>query len=309
MNNLPPLQLLHIFNVAGRHLSFKLSAQELHVTPSAVSHQIKKLEQHLGFALFRRLNRGLALTHGGEAYLNLCDDTFSQLRVGTSRINKRYAHPQIRASILPYMAGEAVIPNLQMFKAKHPDIELFIETSYQFTDFGGDEVDCAIRYGDGKWPGICAEKLLPVIGIPICSPEYQRKHQLHKPQDIVGKEVIQLPMVPNAWNVWCKTAGVENFTLEHSLSLDSLLSNMQAAEQGVGIAIGVIPLVYPWLESGRVICPFNEAIEVEEGYYFLYREEDKDRAEIHQFKDWVQDLFNQHFVKPENFQVNVTKLK
>lgn len=309
MNNLPPLQLLHVFEVAGRHLSFKLAAQELHVTPSAVSHQIKKLEQHLDFALFRRLNRGLALTSGGQAYLKLCEETFAQLRLGTSRINKRYARPQVRASILPYMAGEAVIPNLQSFKEQYPDVELFIETSYQYADFDREDVDCAIRYGKGNWPGICAEKLLPVLGIPICSPEYQKKHQLHHPQDIVGKEVIQLPMAPEAWQIWCEAAGVTGFNLEHNLSLDSLLANMQAAERGVGIAIGVIPLIYPWLTNGRVVCPFDTAIEVDEGYYFVYREDDKDRPEIHQFKTWVQDLFNRHFVRPNDFQVNITQPK
>ncbi len=288
---IPPLNLLRVFEVAGRRLSFKEAAKELYVTPSAVSHQIKSLEEQLGFALFRRHNRALALTKAGQEMFISVNQHLNALRQDVSRIVRRHGSPSVRAHILPFMASEYVIPNLHHFQMEHPDIELRIETSANALDFELHDTDIGVRLGMGNWPGLVAEKLVCIEATPVCSKSFQERHQMSELSDLTDKTLIQIQWQEDPWRRWADQTGVplEN---THQLTLDSFVNTLTAAEQGLGVALALFPLAYTWVEQGRLVAPFRERIPVEEAYYLVYRPEDSDREDLQRFVRWLVALFN-----------------
>lgn len=289
-DRLPPLQLLRTFETAARLLSFKEAALALHVTPSAISHQMKQLEEHLGIDLFSRVNRGLQLTAAGQQYRHEVADALARLTRSTDDLHRRFGRPALRASILPLMAADLIIPALQSFQTKHPDIELRIETSIQMADFAKSDLDVAIRFGLGDWPGLASEKICNIIGTPVCSPNYALANKLKEIDDIRHCQLIGLPVQERAWERLAEAADLQDFKPEHSLFLDSLLSTSRAAEQGLGLAIGLFPLMSPLLQSGRLVAPFPIWVPVPEAYYMVWRPEDSNRPALTAFRDWIREL-------------------
>lgn len=292
-DRLSSLNLLRIFEAAGRHLSFKLAAQELNVTPSAVSHQIKTLEEELGLLLFKRLNRALSLTPAGKAYLAVVQEAFNVLRQGSQQVERRYGRPIIRFSIMPFMANEVIIPNLFEFQQSNPDVELRMEVNSADSDFALDDVDLEIRFGTGNWPGLETEKLLDVEGAPVCSSRYSSNHELLDPSDMLDKPLITLGKEPGAWRRWFDHVGLEEVEIKSSLRLENLLAHYHAVQQGLGIGIGVFPLVNPLIDSGRLVAPFTERVPIEESYFLVYRPGEKERKEINDFSAWLHRIFEQ----------------
>ena len=290
-DRLPPLHLLRTFEVAGRLLSFKLAAETLHITPSAVSHQMRQLEDALGIDLFSRLNRSLQLTTAGELYHRDVSDGMARLARGTHDLHRRFGRPAIRASILPLMAAELIIPALESFQKQHPDIELRIETGIDYADFENSDLDVAIRYGLGDWPGLASEKICSIVGTPVCSPAYAKEMKLTSDiNDIRRCQLIGLPMEVRAWELLSQVGGMKDFHPEHSLFLDSLLATSRAAEQGLGLGIGVFPLMSPLVQSGRLIAPFDLWVPVPQGYHLVWRPEDGERPALLAFRRWVREL-------------------
>ena len=286
------MQNLRVFQVAARELSFKRAATELNVTPSAVSHQIKALEEQLQFSLFRRLNRALKLTSAGEELLEALDLHLSQLQRALDQLQRRHGAPSIRAHILPFMATEIVIPRLFEFQQRHPDIELRIETSYSSTDmFTLSDCDLGVRFGRGDWPGLIAEKLMTLRVTPVCSPEYQRQNNMQSLADIQGKTLINLPMEPNPWQRLAQEAELAPLPPHPEITLDNYLSNLTAAEQNLGIALGLLPLAFPMLQKNRLIAPFDVHFTIDESYWVVYRPQDASRPEVQTFKHWLMGIF------------------
>lgn len=288
----PPLNLLRVFEVAGRHLSFKDAARELFVTPSAVSHQIKTLEQQLGFALFRRHNRALAFTRAGQELFTSVSLHLTGMRRDVGRVIRRHGTPSVRAHILPFMASEYVIPNLHDFRQAHPDVELLIETSANMVDFDMHDIDIGVRLGLGNWPGLSAEKLVCIEATPVCSPAFQAQHAMSELTDLRDKTLIQIQWQEDPWRRWAEHTGIPLDT-SHQLTLDSFMTTLTAAEQGLGVALALFPLAYKWVEQGRLVAPFRERIPVEDAYYVVYRPEDAERPELRRFVDWLLALFQQ----------------
>ena len=161
LRRLPPLHALEAFEVAARELSFRKAAEGLHLTPSAVSHQIKGLEEFLGFALFRRMNRALELTEGGRDYLRIVGAGLEGLRQGSEQVQQRHGRRcTLKISTGPYIASEVIVPALPLFQQEHPEIDLRIETKVQPVDLRREDVDIALRFGCGRWPGVTAKRLL-----------------------------------------------------------------------------------------------------------------------------------------------------
>jgi len=288
---LPPLHLLRTFEVAGRLLSFKQAAEILHVTPSAVSHQMRQLEESLGIDLFSRLNRSLQLTAAGELYHRDVTEGLGRLTRSTLDLHRRFGRPALRASILPLMAAELIIPALESFQTQHPDIELRIETSVEITDFANSDLDVAIRYGLGDWPGLASEKVCDIVGTPVCSPGFARENRLNGDiNDIRRCKLIGLPLETHAWEMLAEAAGMKDFHPEHTLFLDSLLATSRAAEQGLGLGIGVFPLMSPLVQAGRLVTPFPCWVPVPQGYHLVWRPEDSQRPALLAFRQWVREL-------------------
>ncbi|RLT95350.1 LysR substrate-binding domain-containing protein [Ketobacter sp.] len=289
----PPLQHLRVFQAAARELSFKRAATELNVTPSAVSHQIKALEEQLQFSLFRRLNRALKLTPAGEELLEALDLHLSQLQRALEHLKRRHGAPSIRAHILPFMATEIVIPRLFEFQQAHPEIELRIETSYRPTDmFALSDCDLGVRFGLGDWPGLVSEKLMTLRVTPVCSAEFQSQHNMQTLADIRGKTLINLPMDPNPWQRLAEEAGLAPLPPHQEITLDNYLSNLTAAEQHLGIALGLLPMAFPMLQKNRLIAPFDVHFTIDESYWVVYRPQDAERPEVQTFKLWLMEIFS-----------------
>lgn len=288
----PPLHLLKIFEAAGRTLSFKLAAHELHVTPSAVSHQIRTLEEHLQFPLFRRGNRSLSLTPAGTELFKVVSTHIQALNSGVQQVMRRHGTPSIRAHILPFMATEIVIPNLHSFTLAHPDIELRIETGYPSAEeFPISGCDLGVRMGRGHWPGLQAEKLVDTKVTPVCSPAFARQENLRTLADIRGKTLINLPLAQDPWERIAQEIGLAPLPPHQEITLDSYLSHLAGAEQGLGIAIGLLPLIAPLLQKKRLLAPFDLQFRIEETYWIVFRPEDAKRRELQLFKAWLLDLF------------------
>lgn len=290
---LPSLNLLRIFEAAGRHQSFKLAARELNVTPSAVSHQIKTLEEELGLLLFKRLNRALSLTPAGKAYLEVVQNAFNVLRQGSQEVEQRFGSPIIRFSIMPFMANEVIIPRLFEFQQRNPDVQLRMEVASSERDFALDDVDLEIRFGIGNWPGLETEKLLDIEYAPVCSSRYSSANELLEPQDLLDKPLITLGKEPGAWQQWFNHVDLPNVEIKSSLRLENLLAHYHAVQQGLGVGIGEFPLVRPLLDNGRLVAPFTERVPIEESYFLVYRPGEKDRKEINEFVVWLNEVFSE----------------
>lgn len=293
-NKRPPLTLLNTFEAAGRLGSFKAAANELNVTPSAISHQIKTLEEHLNFQLFRRKNRALTLTDAGTALLHSVSTNLSALKQEVDHIQRRFGHPSIRAHILPFQATDIVIPNLHHFQAANPDVELRIETSLYGGGVDLGDVDIGIKLSEnGSFPGLESDLLLNISVSPVCSPTFQAENNLWEFKDLLGQTLIHIPYGENAWRRWADTVELEGLDTKEALTIDSFASNLGAAEQGLGVALGIFPLVTQRIKQGRLVSLFDHRIEVDEAYYLVYRTEDAKRPDIQAFKQWLLELFAQ----------------
>ncbi len=288
---LPPLHTLIAFEAASRGLSFKRAGQELHLTPSAISHQIKALEQFLGFDLFRRGNRSLELTDGGREYLQVVRDTLARLRDGGGRVAERYGRASLKISMGPFIASEIVVPALPSFQELHPDIDVRIGTELRAVDLLHEDLDISLRFGNGIWPHLTAERLMTVAAVPVCTPALSRQLSKRSPADLGDIALIHSSPMPEGWQLWAHVAGVVLGTAKRDVWLDSYLAILRAAEQGVGLAMGLVPMVNPWLKRRKLAMPWPELrYPIPQGYYLLCRKGDETRPEVDVFRTWLQDL-------------------
>ncbi|WP_438863193.1 LysR substrate-binding domain-containing protein [Neptunicella sp.] len=283
---LPPLHLLHIFEAAGRKLSFKQAGEELHLTPSAISHQIKALEAQLNVPLFKRMTRGVKLTAAGSMYLTVVQDVFQQLDKGTSHLKQQFVGQTLRISTFPSLASNIIIPKLSLFQAAFPDIELRIETGMNLVDLRYEEIDLAIRVGQGKWPGVSSEKLFDIQITPVCSPEFAHKHQLSRVEQILNVPLLHISYMLDGWPRWGKAVGVSAVEPNSSLSLGSYDAAIYAAQQGLGLALAILPIEQPLLQQAQLVSPFAEKVDFELSCYAVCRPHDAERADIRAFMDW-----------------------
>jgi LysR family glycine cleavage system transcriptional activator len=292
--SLPPLHLLQLFEAAGRHSSFKKAAEELFLTPSAISHQIKSLEKNLGIELFKRATRGVKLTSAGERYIATVQEIFHLLDNGTSALKRDFSlqaeSTLLRISTIPTIASNILIPNLALFQQEFPSVELRIETSMELIDLRYDDFDLALRLGNGTYPGVIAEKIFDLQVTPLCSPEFAKKHQLTNTSQIPLVPLIQHSNMKNSWSQWCDTIGIAYVESKSNLSLGSYDDVIQAAQQGLGLVLGAIPLENLALKSGRLVQPFEEKHAFLPKCFAVYHPRDKDRSDIHAFIGWFKQL-------------------
>lgn len=287
---LPPLHLLQLFEAAGRHLSFKKAAEELYLTPSAISHQIKALEENLGIKLFNRLTRGVQLTSAGADYLVVVRDVFQLLDKGTAALKQRFLSQSLKISTIPTIAGNIIIPGLGLFQREFPDIELKIETSMNLVDLHYDECDLGIRLGDGNYPGLIVEKIFDLQITPMCSAEFAQKHQLKQHHQLLDIPLLQPSVKEGNWTDWGESVGVAGVEADSTLTLGSYDAVMQAAQQGLGLALGALPLENAALTSGRLVRPFKEQRPFSLSCYAVCRPHDQHRHDINSFINWFRQL-------------------
>jgi LysR family glycine cleavage system transcriptional activator len=207
--SLPPLNALRSFDAAARHQSFTHAAEELCVTQGAVSHQIKALERELGVQLFKRRRNGLVITDAGRDYLAVVHDVFDRLELGTDRLLQRQRSGAITVSTSPDFAAKWLVARLGHFAEALPEIELRLSATMHHVDFAREDVDIAIRHGNGNWPGLDAVNLTAEELFPVCSPSTVTKHGgIHKPEDVLRFPLLHLDDRLD-WSRWLEAAGTQ----------------------------------------------------------------------------------------------------
>ena len=282
------IQTLLAFEAAGRHRSFKKAAAELHVTPSAVSRQIQMLEEDLGTPLFRRLHRGLDLTPAGASYLIEVTDALLRLDRAGGAVRASGDTRALRISVLHGFAGNWLVPRLPRFQTAHPDVELRLEATSAYADFRHDDVDLAIRYGDGDWPGLHAEALLDLDVFPVCQPSLARgKPPIRKPTDLANHTWLEDVRVPDAWPRWLKVAGIEGLRPRRLLRYDNSQLVLDAATAGLGIALAADLVAERHLRERRLMRPFPIADRSPQTYHLVARPADLEKPGIKAFRTWI----------------------
>jgi LysR family glycine cleavage system transcriptional activator len=285
---LPPLNALRAFEAAARQLSFTRAAAELNVTQTAISHQIRALEERLGVRLFRRLPRGLLLTEEAQRYLPPIRDAFDQIALATERLVGAGTGATLTVSVLPSFAAKWLVPRLGRFRAAHPDLDLRISAASQLVDFARDDVDVGIRMGRGAYPGLRVERLFGETLVPVCSPLLQTAgaHPLRQPEDL-RHHVLLHDDDYAGWELWLGLAGVTGIDARRGPRFTDSGMVVQAAAEGQGVALARRQLAAGDLAAGRLIQPFDVTIPHDLAYYLVCPEATASQPKIAAFRGWL----------------------
>ena len=286
---IPPLTALLAFERAATQLSFRRAARDLALSPSAISHQIRGLEEQFGVKLFVRGARSVRLTADGERYLAKVSVALAALQdAGREMLaQRRDSRSELWISSLPFFTSTILIPALPDFKRRHPELTLRIEATHQYADFNASRVDVAIRYGREHSTGLKFEPLVQIKGLPVCAPALI-KGGLQKPADLSREILIHLTTQPRAWPAWLKEAGLPQLEPRGHLWLDSVPAMLEAAEQGLGVTLGMSPLIKARPGFGkRLVAPFAfEPVHSETIYLVSRTEQARDRR-IGAVRRWI----------------------
>jgi LysR family transcriptional regulator, glycine cleavage system transcriptional activator len=285
--SLPQLNALRSFEAAARHESFTRAADELCVTQGAVSHQVKALEAALGLKLFNRERHGLIITDAGHDYLAVVRDAFDRIALGTDRLLQRQNSGVITVSMSPDFAAKWLVSRLGRFTQAHPEIELKVSATMHHVDFAREDVDLAIRHGDGHWLGLdavnlCAEELFPVC----CPALLGSRRGIHSPED-----VLQFPLLHlndwRYWSKWLEAAGASGEGLLHGPILNHASMLIDAAIDGQGIALARTALAAADLINGRLVRPFQTSLSLKNTYWIVCPKAASALPKIVAFRDWL----------------------
>lgn len=291
---LPPLNALRAFEVAARHMSISQAAVELRVTPAAVSHQIRLLEDHVGLPLFVRNGRGLALTDAGSAGLRDLREGFARLCAAMDAIDSLGEAGVLSVSVAPSFASKWLLPRLGLFQAQHPEIDVHVEASMQISDFVKDGIDVAIRYGAGRYSDVAVEQLLSESVAPVCSPDYLRQHgPFYLPSDLVEATLLHDdspdndPSCPN-WEMWLNAAGAPHIDAARGPRFNQSSLVIEAAALGRGVALAKTALAARDLRQGRLVQPFTSTtLKVDFAYYIVAPRAKLNLPKVSYFIDWL----------------------
>lgn len=277
-----PLNALRAFETSARHLSFTRAAAELNVTQSAVSAQVKNLEDRLGTPLFRRLPRGLALTDEGHALLPMLSESFERMGAVLEQFRGGRVREVLTVAAVGTFAVGWLLPRLERFHRAHPFVDLRLMTNNNRVDLAGEGLDYAIRYGDGAWHGTHAEALTEAALSPVCTPELASRLQV--PADL-ARETLLRSYRADEWARWFAAAGVSAPLLRGPV-FDSSVTMAAVAMQGLGVALLPPAMFAQELRAERLVQPF--ALQVPTGCYWLTRLKSRqESAAMREFRDWL----------------------
>jgi DNA-binding transcriptional LysR family regulator len=281
---LPPLNALRAFEAAARHLSFTRAAEELHVTQAAISHQVKALEERIGVKLFRRLTRGLLLTEDGHALLPDLREAFDRLAQAVDRIGRQGGQGTLNISLLTTFALGWLVRRLPLFQAAHPSIDVQLTTTARLIDFAVEDVDVAIRYGTGGWPGLRCDKIFDDVITPLCNARF--KERLRKPADILTVPLLH-EQYEHDWRTWFRAAGISVGQMKKGPIFDSTRVAIEAAIAGVGVACGAPSLFSAEIATGQLHQPFDLVVPNGKSYWLVCPEATAERPKIRALREWM----------------------
>lgn len=292
---LPPLNGLRAFEASARHLSFTKAAEELNVTPAAVSQQVKSLEEYFGVALFKRLTRALMLTDSGQMVLPILQEGFDKLAEADQILRSRQDDRILTVSVAPSFGAKWLVPRLDRFRRAWPDYDIRIDATDARADFKRDNVDIAMRYGLGEYPGLVSECLLTEVAVPVCSPRLlEGEHPLRTPGDLRHHTLLHIQWkmesdaAPN-WRMWLKAAGLDDIDPDRGPQFSMESMAIQAAVDGQGVSLISTALVDKDIAAGHLVRPFPKEIiqQTKFCYFLVYPEAHLQRPKVAAFRDWV----------------------
>jgi LysR family glycine cleavage system transcriptional activator len=284
---LPSLNQLRTFQLAGRQLSFKGAAEELAITPSAVSHQIRKLESFLGIALFVRGTRSLELTDAGRNYFNFLDGMFARLENETQLMLTRYGRSIVRLCVPPFFASEALLPRLSDYQLIAQDTDIRVSTQPSAMKVHPPEADLSVLLGANNWPNLVTYRLMARKVVVACAASLKTAAQLDSYESLNGQTLIVHENRPEAWRNWADWLGIPLLKPRKLIRLDSMSAVVRAAEQGLGIALVSWPLGKACFESGALVRLFEDEMDTGERFYLAHRPEDAGREEVNHLVQWL----------------------
>ncbi len=284
---LPPLNALKAFEAAARHESFTRAAEELCVTQGAVSHQVKALEAELGMKLFNRERQRLAITDAGRAYLVVVRDAFDRIASGTERLLQRQSGGALTVSTSPNFAAKWLVHRMGRFAEAHPEIDLRVSASLQHVDFAREDIDLAIRHGDGTAPGLHVTRLCVEQLFPVCSPKLLGgRGPLRTPAELGRFQLLHVND-RQGWSQWLDFAGVTGVDPSRGPVLNQASMAIDAAVDGQGVALARTALAAWDLIGGRLVRPFAMAMPVAFAYWIVCPRATAKLPKIAAFSDWL----------------------
>jgi LysR family transcriptional regulator, glycine cleavage system transcriptional activator len=288
---MPSLNALWTFDTVARHGNMTRAAAELNVTQTAVSHQIRRLEEELGYALFRRVGNRSEVTEQGAVWAEQLTPLFARLR----SINQQFRHKgpvtqqTLSISIIPSLATRFLVPRMGEFLARYPDLRVQVEATERVVDLDLEKVDVAIRYGRGKYPGFHVTKLMGDGFIPVCTPVYMKKHRLTKPQTLGTVDLLR-DDYPDVWGRWLELAGAKHLVPKRTIEYTESAMLVQAALLGQGVALSRRSLVSDELRDGRLVRLFPNVapLPCELSYFVLVSEFAQGRQLVTTFVRWLE---------------------
>jgi LysR family transcriptional regulator, glycine cleavage system transcriptional activator len=293
IEHFPGLRTLRAFDASAEHLNFSRAAEAMGVTPAAISNQIKELEDQVGVELFQRTSRSMRLTRQGEILATASHEAIEVLTRALHRIRRLENKTQLRVSSTPSIAAKWLVPRLDRFMAAFPGADVRVDVSNTLVDFDRDDVDVAIRFGTGRYPGLRTDLLFQDTLSPVCAPSLIKDKPLRTPKDLLKHTLIHLDWEaqgqpwPN-WRMWMQAAGIKDFDDKSGLHFGQTALTIQAAINGQGVALGDSTLVADDIAAGRLVRPFDLALKAPSSftYYVITRTETSDAPMVNAFRDW-----------------------
>ncbi len=294
-NPLPPLNSLRAFEAAARHLSFRQAADELNVTPAAVSQQIKQLEATLGVQLFIRTTRALALSEAAQAALPAIRSGFDSLHDGVRSLQAHHDPGVLTVSVSPSFGMRWLLPRLERFRDTHPDYQVRIDATNRLADFSRGSVDVALRYGKGDYGSLTSELLISDIAFPVCNPRLVAPpHRLKEPADLKDQALLHVDWVMESdsaptWTRWLEFAGITGIDTSRGIrfSMDDMA--VSAAISGLGVVVAARAFVVADLAAGRLIKPFSSDLDMPTTFhhYAVYPAQKARQPKVKAFLEWI----------------------
>ena len=302
---LPPLNALRAFEAAARHLSLTRAAEELHVTPAAVSHQVKGLEATLGVKLFRRANRSLLLTDAGQACLPGLHEGFDRLAEAMEAVRARDESGPFTVTVPPSFGAKWLVTRLDRFSQKHPGYDVRLDASMRLVELMREGVDIAVRFGAGRYDGMRVDRLMEEVAIPVCSPRLlEGDDPLREPGDLCRHTLLhhvapyQTDSYPD-WRMWLQAAGVGGCDLGRGPTFSMASMAVQAAIDGQGVALVGDVLVADDIAAGRLVRPFELSFPVHFAYYIVSPLVTADSPRVAAFREWLLEEAQTSRARPE----------
>ena len=286
--DLPPLRALTAFEAAARLGSFRAAATELGITRSAVSHQVKLLEDRMGLTLFRRDARRAELTTVGQSYYPTIKDAFDMIEAHTKAVKPSTLDNELTIQVYVTVALKWLIPRLHDFERRFPDMKVRLSTSYIDWDFDERNVDVGVVLARNKSPEHYYAPLFQSMLVPVCSPKLmQGENALKTPDDLKKHKLIDVYTAEEDWQIWLDGAGVQTTKTQNRLSVDSYILAQEAAIEGRGVAMTIGPFASEEIKLGRLVQPFPLRVPHKHQWYFACNAEHRKKNKIKRFEDWL----------------------